>query len=118
MPIQVPKDEEGVSYPNRSPVGRSTDGTRKLSTEIGERFRARKAVRIGRQEARGIPATAPIDGKPPEATEKRRQRLEERRQAGTPAPPEDPDVKKLREEAELLRREADEAAASLARRTS
>jgi hypothetical protein len=64
MSIKVPAQEHGYTYERRR-----TAKERKFGKAIGAGFRAQAQERRERQEALGIPARAPLDGKSPAATE-------------------------------------------------
>jgi hypothetical protein len=65
-PIKVPANERGYQQPRER---KRTAKTREFGQSIAEGFRTKEQDRRERQEALGIPARAPIDGKSPAATE-------------------------------------------------
>ena len=71
MSIKVPAQEHGYTHERRR-----TAKERDFGKAIAEGFRAQAQERRERQEARGIPTRAPINGKSPAATEFERMQRE------------------------------------------
>src|SRR5437016_4968960 len=65
MPIKVPATERGYNTHEKRRTAKQREFGRSIAAGFGEKARERRE----RQEALGIPAKAPIDGKSPAATE-------------------------------------------------
>jgi hypothetical protein len=72
MPIKVPATERGYSTHEK----RRTAQQREFGRSIAKGFTGKARERRERQEALGIPARAPINGKSPAATEFERNQRE------------------------------------------